>query len=172
MIKAELIQASNNLATHVPIFTFKFTYPKKNWLLDVLGLSKYDLFAKYLVTSYYITDTDRSDLMTRPSLEANASVYRTLGNQVGEIMEFAQHIFNILYVPTDGTPSRMLSVADVNKAMQLFGPRLQDVLKQHKPGEMHLPMFPLNTGHSALALSSEGIQGTWYSWQQCYPPVA
>jgi hypothetical protein len=144
--KAELIQASNNLATNEPIFTFKFVYPRKHWL-DLFGLSKY--FDKRLSTRYIVTASSFSTLLERAYGDANVTVILSLQRQVKECVEFSKKIFTATN-PNNYGAAKRLTGADVQKAIDLFGPRLQQALKQYKPGESHRPLYD----HSYLATES------------------
>lgn len=135
--KAELIQASNNLATGVPIYTFLLTYQVKHWLLDSLGLSRFAFVAKHLTTRYYITGTNISVILNQARAEANRGVYFALKDRMRDVQDLTDGIF--LSVNPNGVAKRISSV-QMKKAMDLFGARLQDVLKQYKPGEVHSPV--------------------------------
>jgi hypothetical protein len=137
-IKAELIQASNNLATSIPIYTFLLTYPVNNWLLDFLGLSRFESVAKHLTTRYYITGTSIRVMMNQARAEANRSVHCALTDEMNKVVAFTQDIFWATNPNNYGAAKRITS-AQVKQAIDLFGTRLQDVLKQYKPGEIHAP---------------------------------
>ena len=154
-IKAELIQASNNLSAGTPIYTFRLTYPRKSWL-DTIGLSKY--FEQRLTQSYVVTDTYVRGLMRRARGEAKRDVHCALTDQINEVVAFAEKIFRATNPNNYGAAKRVTG-ADVQKAIDLFGPRLQEVLKQYKPGEMHAPFgeetyenrYYYEHGHAFLA---------------------
>lgn len=140
-IKAELIQASNNMSTNVAIFTFKFTYPRRSWLLEVLGIEKY--FERWLTKTQYVTDLFKSRAAI-DFLKARASAQVLLEEQVTEAAQFSNKIFHAL------NSCQTITGADIKQAIDLFGPRLQDVLKQYKPGEAHWPCT-LSVNHAYTA---------------------
>lgn len=161
--KAELIQASNNLATNVPIYTFLLTYPVKNWFLDFFGLSKYEFFAKRLTTSYYVTGTDIRVMMNQARAEAKRSVHCALTDQMNEIVSFSREIFDKI---NPKNPGARINGYTAKKAIDLFGPRLQEVLKQYNPGEIHDPPG-MSAGHIFTALPDN--IGLFDGWQKRYP---
>lgn len=126
--KAELIQASNNTATNTAIFTFLLTYQRESWL-DYVGLSRF--FSDRLTVRRYVTATH--NFLIDAGLEVKFAVYEELRTQMMERRDFARYIFSAV-----GRGGR-ISGTDVQKAIDLFGPNFQNVLKQYKPGEMHLP---------------------------------
>jgi hypothetical protein len=130
-IKAELIQASNNTVANTPIYTFKLTYPKEVAVLDFLGLSKY--FEKWLRVEKTVTADSAGGILVGALIDASTSTCVNLHEQVCRVKALSEKVFKAV-----GNGGR-LSGADIQHAINLFGPRLQEVLKQYKPGEVHRP---------------------------------
>jgi hypothetical protein len=139
-IAAELIQASNNIATNVPIYTFLLTYPRRS-IWTFLANWFPSLFAERLMVRRYVTATHNILI----DVDAAFSVYESLRDQVQVRRDFASYIFGA--VANGGR----ISGADVKKAIDLFGPNFQNVLKQYKPGEMHLPCG-MSADHAYVAI--------------------
>lgn len=155
-IKAELIQASNNLATSTALYTFRLTYPRKSWL-DIIGLSKY--FEKRLTTTVISTHTNVYMLLYCAEKFASRTTYVALHEQVCEIVAFAEKIFKATN-PNNYGAAKRITAADINKAIALFGHRLQEVLKQYKPGEMHMP-FGVGPNHVYTATEDGWIKSNF-----------
>ncbi len=123
--KATLIQASNNIATGKPIFTFKLEYP----IVRRFWRRFFNLEPKQTIEYHTVTRVNMltSDILTNKKVSLNNSL--ALVHQVEKLSEFVVHIFDCLESKSKNT----ITGADLQKAMELFGPRMNDVLKQFDP---------------------------------------
>jgi hypothetical protein len=150
-IKAELIQGSNNTISNTPIYTFKLTYPKENAVLDFIGLSKY--FEKWLRVERTVTADSTAHILIEALMDASTSTCTELMDQIASTIAFTQTVFKAV-----GNGGR-LSGADIQHAINLFGPRLQEVLKQYRPGEVHRPTG--NDAHWRVATETGWEEYDW-----------
>jgi hypothetical protein len=143
-VKATLIQASNNISTGVPIFTFRFTSTTKFWLLEKLGIGRW--FDRWLNGELVATGTDTKGLFKHVANVFSFGEIIQLEQQVREVRLLTERVFQA----TRGN-GRITGV-DIQKAVDLFGKNLQDVLKQYRTGECHRPPG-VGAGHRAVACS-------------------
>lgn len=129
-VKATLIQASNNLSTNIPVFTFRLTSTTKFWVLDKLGINHW--FDKLFITTMVVTNNG-SGISKRAGEHFSLSECIKLSRQVEEIVILVYRVFRA------ARGNGRLSGSDLQQAIDLFGKDLQNVLKQYKPGERHMP---------------------------------
>lgn len=145
-MKVELIQASNNHGSIV--YTFGFTFKQKKWFLDKTGLSKTSWFDTTVRRVH--THTSWGWIIDRVAPFATSKDLVEACNKTDEIVLFVSHVFEAL------STSGQLSRADVQKAHRLFGASMQNVLKQYKPGDLHIPLGIKDT---AVATCKNGVYG-------------
>jgi hypothetical protein len=130
MIKVELIQASINLANGVIIYTFDLSFPKRRWY-NCLGFHSGKTLS---AVSTFIRHSGTLFLGVKEGCDPR--YFDEVIDRLYSLESFARKVLTAIY--NKRTVGRITS-ADAQRAQELFGSRVQNVLKQYKVGELHQP---------------------------------
>ena len=144
MTKVELVQASINLSNGVIIYTFRFKYPSLHWGRHIGHTSK------KIITALATSVGDPYKTIKGVVKECHPGSLNSIIKGIHEQATFAARILTAIY---NKKVFGRFGKADADRAVVLFGDRVQSVLKQYNIGESHRPVT-VGSKHHFIATQS------------------